>query len=282
MEFAKIKSHAKINLSLNIIKKIKKNLHTIESLVSFIDLHDLIHLREIKSNKHKVFFTGKFSKGIRTNNTVNKLLEILDKKSFLKGKKFEIKITKNIPQKSGMGGGSMNAASLINFFLKKKIFKLNSSELYKICFLIGSDVILGVKKKNSVLLANRRVKRFEKKIKYFVLVVKPNFGCSTRLIYSKVNEFYKPIYKNPKRSLFSEKSLLYSENRLEKIAFEIYPILKKIKLYLMKLSNVKFVRMSGSGSSIVAYFNSIRSRDMASKKFKKKFGNYWCIKSKTI
>ena len=41
----------------------------------------------------------------------------------------------------------------------------------------------------------------------------------------------------------------------------------------MKLSNVKFVRMSGSGSSIVAYFNSIRSRDIASKKFKKKFGN---------
>ena len=82
MEFAKIKSHAKINLSLNIIKKIKKNLHTIESLVSFIDLHDLIHLREIKSNKHKVFFTGKFSKGIRTNNTVISFWKYLIKRVF--------------------------------------------------------------------------------------------------------------------------------------------------------------------------------------------------------
>ena len=33
------------------------------------------------------------------------------------------KIIKNIPKQSGMGGGSMNAASLLNFFINKKIIK---------------------------------------------------------------------------------------------------------------------------------------------------------------
>ena len=39
------------------------------------------------------------------------LKEVLDQK-------FEIKVKKNIPQKSGMGGGSMNAVNILNFFLK--------------------------------------------------------------------------------------------------------------------------------------------------------------------
>ena len=36
MEFIKIKSYAKINISLNIIKKLSSNFHKIESLITFI------------------------------------------------------------------------------------------------------------------------------------------------------------------------------------------------------------------------------------------------------
>ena len=116
MNFIKIKSKAKINLSLNITGKFKSELHKVESIVTFIDLSDTIYLRPTKSKNHKINFFGRFSKGIRKKNTVSKLLQILDKKKFLKDQKFEIKILKNIPQKSGMGGGSMNASNLINFF----------------------------------------------------------------------------------------------------------------------------------------------------------------------
>ena len=38
---------------------------------------------------------------------------LLDEKNYLNDKKFNIKIIKNIPQQSGMGGGSINAASLL-------------------------------------------------------------------------------------------------------------------------------------------------------------------------
>ena len=40
--------------------------------------------------------------------------------------------------------------------------------------------------------------------------------------------------------------------------------------------------MSGSGSSILAYFYSKKAAEIARKEFKKKFNNYWCITSKTI
>ncbi|WP_415308109.1 hypothetical protein ABXT47_05400 [Candidatus Pelagibacter sp. Uisw_099_02] len=42
-----IKSYAKINLALHVTGK-KKMLHKIESIISFIDLHDLIYLKKIK------------------------------------------------------------------------------------------------------------------------------------------------------------------------------------------------------------------------------------------
>ena len=282
MKFFKIKSYAKINLSLNIIKKLSSKLHQIESLVSFINLHDLIYLRLIKSNTHKVYFNGQFAKGIGKKNTVSKLLQILDKKKLLNNKKFEIKITKNIPQQSGMGGGSMNAATLISFFLNQKLIKVDNKSIFNLANIIGTDVILGINPKNTVLSSNGKLTKFKKKLGYYVLIVKPNFGCSTKLIYSKVKNYSNSQYNYPKQSLLNRDSIINSSNALEKIAFQKYPKLKKLKLFLSKLPNIIFFRMTGSGSSIVTYFQTKKASVIASKLFKKKFKSYWCITSKTI
>ena len=165
MKSFKIKSHAKINLALNVIGK-KAKLHKIESIISFIDLHDLILLKEIKKEDHKIFFKGEFSKNINRVNTVTILMKLLDKKKLLHNRKFEIKIIKYIPQEAGMGGGSMNAASLINFFINKKIIKLKGKELIKLTSQIGSDVILGIKPINTILSSSGKIRKYDKNIKF--------------------------------------------------------------------------------------------------------------------
>ena len=281
MNSFKIKSHAKINLALNVTGKNSK-LHRIESLVSFIDLHDLIYLKMINKEDHKIIFKGKFCKNIKKVNTISILLKLLDKKKLLNNKKFEIKIIKNIPQESGMGGGSMNVSSLINFFINKKIIKIKKKVLAKLTKQIGSDVILGLKQGSTIISANSKIKKYNKKIKLYTLIVKPNFGCSTKYIYSKVNSFSKPQFSFPKQSMFNTNYLINLNNDLEKIAFDKYPKLKKIKIFLLTIKKVIFVRMSGSGSSIVAYFHSKKACSNAYKQFKGKFNRHWCITSKTI
>jgi len=119
MSFKKLKSWAKVNLSLNVIRRLPSNYHKIESLITFVQFSDEIKIKSIDAAKHKISFSGKFSKGIGTKNTVIKLLNLLEKKKLIKNKKFEIKVTKNIPQKSGMGGGSMNAACILKYLMKK-------------------------------------------------------------------------------------------------------------------------------------------------------------------
>jgi len=282
MKFFKIKSYAKVNLSLNVTGKFNNGLHKIESLVSFVNLFDLICIREIKKKNHNVYFEGMHAHKIKKNNTITKLLKILDEERLIEGKKFEIKIIKNIPTQSGLGGGSMNASSLISFFLRKSILRLKKSDIFRISNLVGSDVILGLNYKNTILSSNGRIKKFKKKLNYYALICKPKFGCSTGTIYSKIKSYSKSEYSFPRQSLLSLKNIKNSKNKLENIAFSLYPKLKKLKLFLLTLPDVIFVRMSGSGSSIVAYFYSKKALDIASKKFKKKFKNYWFIKSKTV
>ena len=282
MQFSKIKSYAKLNLSLHVIKKIPKKLHIIESLITFVNFYDAIYIREIQALEHKLKFLGDFSKNITQKNTVYNLLNLLDKKKLLKGKKFEIKIIKNIPQKSGMGGGSMNASSIIKFFLKKKIINLGKKDLNNIMKTIGSDVPLGMNLKNTILSKTGKLTVKEKKLGLYALIVKPNFGCSTKIIYSKTKEQTKPKYNNPKVSLFSINNIINSNNDLEKAAFKLNPKLKNLKLFLSSLPNTMCVRMTGSGSCIVAYYQSKKKALKGLGLLKKKYKNYWCIVSKTV
>ena len=282
MSISKINSYAKINLSLGVLGKLKNKLHRIESLVSFIDLHDEISIQKINKKKHKVFFYGRFSKNIPNKNTISKLLGLLDRQNFLKNKKYLIKIKKNIPLKSGMGGGSMNASSVLRYFVNKNKLLLNTSQISQIANKIGSDVMFGIEKKNSILQGNRKLFRSNKKIGLYTIIIKPNFGCSTEKIYKNIKSFSKPALNKNKNKLFSVSNIISLKNDLEKATFKKYPFLANIKQNMLNLPKVKFVRMTGSGSSLLAYFNSKKASLNAAKLLKKKYKNYWCILSKTI
>ena len=71
-------------------------------------------------------------------------------------------------------------------------------------------------------------------------------------------------------------------NSLEPIVFGKYYKLRNIKLFLENFTKPAFVRMTGSGSALVAYFISKERCDNAKKQFNRKYKNYWCIASKTI
>jgi 4-diphosphocytidyl-2-C-methyl-D-erythritol kinase len=43
------------------------------------------------------------------------------------------------------------------------------------------------------------LKNFQKLQEFNILLIRPNFGCSTKKIYSGVKNFSKPILNNPKK-----------------------------------------------------------------------------------
>jgi len=282
MRFEKIKSHAKINLSLNVLGKRKSKLHNLETLVAFVDLHDQIFIKRINNKNHVVRFSGHFSNKVPKVNTVSNLLNILDKKKKLKNHKYSILIKKNIPQKAGLGGGSMNAASLINYFEKKNKINLTLKERYNLCSKIGSDVILGIDQKNLIISYKKKTTKIKKNLKMFVLMVKPNFGCSTKVIFNRVRHYSKPQLSKIKSKNIDFNLMSKLKNDLEIISTKKYPRLQKLRDYFLNIDKNSYVRMSGSGSTIVGYFKSKKAALNAKKLLRKNYKNYWCNLSKTI
>ena len=282
MSYYKIKSYAKINLSLNVLGKINSNFHRIETIVSFISLYDEIYIKNINKKKHKILFYGKFSKGIPSSNTVSKIMKFMDKQNLLNGKKYSIKIKKNIPQKAGLGGGSMNAASIIRFFLLKRDKLISKNKIFELSEKVGSDVKFGLKLNNTIQLGNQSILRFKKKIGLYVVIVKPNFGCSTKSIYKKVRIFSKPNLNNASIKNINLDKIKVLKNDLENVAKNEYPKLENLINFMKNLKHNEFVRMTGSGSAAIAYFKTKNASLNATKVIKKKYKNYWCIISKTI
>ena len=287
MDKIKIKSYCKINLSLKVLKKLNSGYHNIISLITFCDLHDVISISRIRELKDEISFSGKFKKGInKKSNTITKVLNLLRSNKLLKNQAFKINVQKNIPHGSGLGGGSSNAANLLNYFNLKMKLKLSKNKIRKLADQIGFDVSINLEKRNAFLTGKRgKILRLNQKFKLNLLIVYPNLICSTKKIYernrkinlSKPKSFF--YIKNNKKLI----NFLKNENNdLEKTVIKIYPKIKKIIDYIKSQKGCHFSRITGSGSACIGIFSNMRHAIYVQKLIKLKYPKYWCAVSKTI
>ena len=90
-----IYSFCKINLSLRIIKKLHTGLHKIQSKVTFVNLFDIIKIKEINSEQDQIKFHGKFKHNINLKaNTISNTLDLLRKNNYLKKKSLKFILRK--------------------------------------------------------------------------------------------------------------------------------------------------------------------------------------------
>ena len=109
-----LKSFSKINLSLNVNKKLKNGLHDIQSYFCLINLFDKIEVKKIKGEKDLIIFKGKFAKYIKKKNSISVSLKLLRKFNIISNY-YSVIIEKNIPVFAGLGGGTSNAVFLITY-----------------------------------------------------------------------------------------------------------------------------------------------------------------------
>ena len=287
MKKFKIRSYCKINLSLRVLKRLKNGYHAINSLITMCSLHDLIFISKATSEKDEIKFSGKFKKKINNRiNTISKLLNLLREQKILNNCFFKINVKKNIPHGAGLGGGSSNAAYLLNYFNTKFRLKLKKQELKKIAQKIGSDVPINLEKKNTFLTGrSNQLLRINNKFKLNLLIVYPNLVCSTKEIYKKnkkINLNNSKIRFNIKNNKKLIKFLIKEKNDLESAAIKIYPIIEKIINHIKSQKGCYFSRITGSGSACIGIFSNMNNAINAKKKLKLKYPKYWCVTSKTI
>ena len=253
----KVKTPAKINLTLEIIGKRKDGFHEIKSIMQMINLYDYLTFDIQKSNNLEINLSGT-NKNIPYNekNIVYKAIKLFFDKTELQPCKFEVYMEKNIPSEAGLAGGSSNAAG--TFLVLNEYFNnpLSKKELHDLCSQLGSD--LNVCLEGGCTLATGRGEHVESVTfkEYPVSLIKPHIGISAKEGYEKYAQM-----QNKKQNNFTEKMLdsLNNGNNIEPLLYNdleqaVYPYYEDLQK--IKHANPNSI-MSGSGSTYFCLNESI-------------------------
>ena len=252
-----IRSFAKINISLNITKKREDGFHEIDSVMLPITLHDSLVVTKSSSSAIDNYVTvDDFSIGSFSYNLATFSIEKLQS-TYHFNDKFRVLIHKVIPIQAGLGGGSSNAA----FTMKavNQILKLGASdeELIELSKPLGCDIPFFIKCKPArVQGVGEVLTPINIKNNYYVLIVKPEAGCSTKEIYKlsdsmdlkvcDIDTVIKALEEGDDDLLASN---IY--NALQEPAIKTVPVIRQI-IDELQNDGLKMVQVTGSGSAVFA------------------------------
>ncbi len=277
-------SPAKINIFLEVLSRRNDGFHNLNSLMSFCTIGDFIEIK--KSKKFSFDIIGPFSKNLlKAKNNI--ILDVIKKLETHLNRTFNIslKLKKNLPISSGLGGGSSNAAITIKALIEIFNLKIKENELQKILLSSGSDVPFCYLGKTSLVNGiGEKINPVDKIEELNILLVNPMIEVPTNEIFKKVIKFNtKPTTLST--NVTSKKNLIdilnYSKNDLQEIAIDSFSEIKQVLDFFNFDTNSIFHRMSGSGGTCLGFFNSYEAAKEAELNFKKHFSNWW-IKSGKI
>ena len=248
------RSYAKVNIFLKIAGK-RDGYHELVSRFMLVkNLYDTIEL--IEDHPKKLTLLGDFGCEPKKN-TMYKAYRLLSGLSPKVGElfnRYSVKVEKKIPEFAGLGGGSSNAAALMNMINDKCGLNLSKEELVEIGVKIGADVPFFIYEYESANVTGigERVEKFDEELLH-IKTYTPKIKCDTGQIFRTFREkFYKEINSKDAKRLMKMKSRdilqeLSTEeaNDLYLPASHIYSELKDPSL----ITHHSSPYFSGSGSS---------------------------------
>ncbi len=247
-------AYAKINFTLEIIGKRFDGFHTIKSIFQKISLHDLIKIEV--SEKPEIKFVN-FESNKKT--TVHKALQLFEREAGIKTC-FRITVKKQIPVKSGLGGGSSDAATVLLMLNQYYGNILKKNELQKIARKIGADVPFFLNGGTALVEeTGEKITRIKSEKKRFLIIVIPKFSYSTKKAYAIFDRYGKLKEKGYTKKLMDclmkncedFEDFLY--NDFENIYKKTDERFIRFKNRLRKITNKDF-HLTGSGSAFFAIY----------------------------
>lgn len=266
----RIKSFAKVNLGLEVIRKRKDGYHELRTLLQGINLYDVLEFR--KTVEEGIILKGDdptISWG--SDNLIYKAALLLKRDQLLPGG-IEIKARKSIPAGKGLGGGSSNAA--MTLYALNETWELGLSEKALMDFgkKLGADVPFFLK--GGLCLGTGRgddVAPVPDLKPLWCLLVLPRLSISTASVYGQLQPVLTSKSKDSKIIKFLDsRQLGLLENGLEETVFRLYPQLKPIKANFQD-HGPKLSLVSGSGSAVFGLFSDREKAETAFKEFEKKY-----------
>ena len=273
------KARAKINLNLIVLNKREDNYHNIKSIFQKINLYDELYITKTENDSFELE-TNIEEINNKENIIYKAYNKLKEKYSFITGVK--VKLNKKIPMQAGLAGGSTDCASFI--LSMNKLFNLNLSqkEIVDIGRSLGADVVPCFY--NNAIMAEGIgdiITNIHTNFKYYLVIIKPEISCNTKIMYQKIDEQEKIVQKDNSKDII----LGLEKNDINLIAYNLYntfenviekkDIITKIKNALIKNGAISSL-MTGSGSCVYGIFKNKETAKLAYNELKNKYKTYIC------
>ncbi len=260
MKTIKVKTPAKINLTLEVLNKRPDGFHNIQSIMQTINLYDILTFELYEADELKIELSGNNNEiPYNESNLVYKAANFFFEKAKIKKAFLKIHIEKNIPVSAGLAGGSTNGAG--TFYALNKLYNniFSENDIEELCSSLGSDLNFCLYGGCQLCTSRGEVHQILPFYKQSVSLIKPkNLGISAKEAYTKFALLKDKSNPNNTQKLKEllikgkfDKNLIY--NSLENALFPDYEELREIK------TNVENSLMSGSGSTFFVLENEIKT-----------------------
>ena len=268
-----IAAPAKINLFLDILRRLENGYHSLFMLMQTVGLCDIVTLEKTESG----ISISCTEPGIPADerNTAYRAAKYFFEKTGIKAG-VKIDIEKNIPHEAGLAGGSADAAAVLRGM--NEIFEANLSvpELCEIGFRVGSDVPFCIYGGTCIVQGTGGIVSPIRPLgKCGVVLVKPEAGVSTAAAYAEADNTY--LYHPNHQKILDccesgdfEGICAHAGNVFEQVV-EV-PERVEIKR-IMRLHNSCLTQMSGSGPTVFGIFENRDDAAAAYEELRKQFAN---------
>lgn len=275
MKSLHIRSYAKINLCLNITGKREDGFHELDMIMLPISLHDSLIVSKLNKSIDNFVTVDDFSIGSFTYNLATFAIDKLQS-VYRFNDKFRVLIHKVIPIQAGLGGGSSNAACTMKAVNTLLNLGATEEQLMEYGKDLGADIPFFVKCKPARCRGiGEQIEPIEIKNNYYVLLIKPEAGCSTREVYQLADTMDLAVCDMDKvlQALAEGDDELLANNIANSLQAPAISLVLVIQTIIdeLKECGLKIVQMTGSGSAVFALSTDKKLLKRVFKKFENKY-----------
>jgi 4-diphosphocytidyl-2-C-methyl-D-erythritol kinase len=262
---------AKLNLALHVRRRREDGYHEIESLFSFADAGDELSAAIRDDGQLTLAVDGPFANELDAglDNLVLRAATALQQAGGV-GQGADIHLTKNLPIAAGIGGGSADAAAALRLLIRLWGLRPMDLDLPAIALALGADVPACLASRT--LFASGIGERLEPVELDLggtpLLLVNPLLPCPTGPVFQ--------AWDGVDRGSLDPAQWASARNDLQSPAIALVPEIADV-LTVLRAQLPRVARMSGSGATCFALFDSEEARDAAAARVADDNPDWWVM-----
>ncbi|MBU6418461.1 MAG: 4-(cytidine 5'-diphospho)-2-C-methyl-D-erythritol kinase [Proteobacteria bacterium] len=244
---------AKVNLYLHVTGKRADGYHLLDSLAVFPNVGDWVEVEA--ADALSLSLGGTFGAALH-GEPDNLLLKAA--RALAPGRGAKLSLEKNLPVASGIGGGSADAAACLRAL--SALWEIKAADLPGIALQLGADVPVCLRSEPARMQGIGEILAPAPRLPEFGMVlVNPGVAVPTPSVFKARTGAFSPAPALP--AMWPDAASMAADlrlcgNDLQAAAISIQPVIGDVLAALAALPGVLLARMSGSGATCFALFNT--------------------------